>query len=256
MLLSRAPCSTRSTMAPSSSSARRPSEFWLSPSRSKTAQAMPCRSIEKRQSRSAFMSVMYTPTLFCRGALHGPRIVARCHVVRPHLGRIEVIDGDDARGQRFHLAQQAASSSVMTPSLAASPIQSVPCTRRTWPARTARSSFFSATSAATALANVTSSRPVGSLGFCRDVDEAGQAVAHLARRQHQLNALVAEPIGRRLVVGAEREHHRPHQPAHRRDGEVVDRAAQRLLEAEQAVLRGEAPRCGGRWPACRRPRSA
>ena len=46
------PASTRSTMAPSSSSGRRPSEFWLSPSRSNTAQAMPCRSMEKRQSRN------------------------------------------------------------------------------------------------------------------------------------------------------------------------------------------------------------
>ena len=58
MALSRAPCSTRSTIVASSSSGRRPSEFWLSPSRSNTAQAMPCGSIEKRQSRNAFMSVM------------------------------------------------------------------------------------------------------------------------------------------------------------------------------------------------------
>ena len=56
--LSRAPCSARSTMAASSSSGRRPSEFWLSPSRSNTAQAMPCMSIENRQSRNALMSAM------------------------------------------------------------------------------------------------------------------------------------------------------------------------------------------------------
>ena len=37
---------------------RRPSEFWLSPSRSNTAQAIPCISMEKRQSRNAFMSSM------------------------------------------------------------------------------------------------------------------------------------------------------------------------------------------------------
>ncbi len=61
MVLSRAPCSTRSTMAPSSSSARRDSEFWLSPSRSKIAQAMPCGSIENRQSFSPIMSTMALP---------------------------------------------------------------------------------------------------------------------------------------------------------------------------------------------------
>ena len=56
--LSRAPSSTRSMIMASSSSGRRPSEFWLSPSRSNTAQAMPCMSTEKRQSRNAFMSSM------------------------------------------------------------------------------------------------------------------------------------------------------------------------------------------------------
>ena len=56
--LSRAPSSARSMIMASSSSGRRPSEFWLSPSRSNTAQAMPCMSIEKRQSRNAFMSSM------------------------------------------------------------------------------------------------------------------------------------------------------------------------------------------------------
>ena len=61
MVRSRAPFSTLSTMAPSSSSARRLSEFWLSPSRSNTAQAMPCTSTEKRQSLSAFTSTMHLP---------------------------------------------------------------------------------------------------------------------------------------------------------------------------------------------------
>ena len=60
--LSRAPSSARSMIMASSSSGRRPSEFWLSPSRSNTAQAMPCMSTEKRQSRNAFISIMdFTP---------------------------------------------------------------------------------------------------------------------------------------------------------------------------------------------------
>ena len=46
MVRSRAPFSALSTMAPSSSSARRLSEFWLSPARSNTAQAVPCMSTE------------------------------------------------------------------------------------------------------------------------------------------------------------------------------------------------------------------
>ena len=103
---SRAPCSTRSTMAISSSSGRRPSEFWLSPSRSNTAQAIPCRSIENRQSRNAFTSGHDT-RLICRGAVHRPRVMPRRHVVRPHLGRIEMVDGNDARRERFELAQHA-----------------------------------------------------------------------------------------------------------------------------------------------------
>ena len=47
------PARLRSTIIASSSRDRRPSEFWLSPSRSNTAQAMPCGSIENRQSRKS-----------------------------------------------------------------------------------------------------------------------------------------------------------------------------------------------------------
>src|SRR5262245_46755951 len=101
---SRAPRSTCSTMAPSSSSARRLNEFWLSPSRSNTAQAMPCRSTEKRQSRSAFISIL--PTSFCRSGLDRAGVVPRRHVVGLHLSRVEVVDGDDAGGEGLHLAQQ------------------------------------------------------------------------------------------------------------------------------------------------------
>jgi hypothetical protein len=46
MACSRALFSALSTIAPSSSSARRLKEFWLSPSRSNTAQTMPCMSTE------------------------------------------------------------------------------------------------------------------------------------------------------------------------------------------------------------------
>src|SRR5581483_1569958 len=118
------PASTRSMIIASSSSGRRPREFWLSPSRSNTAQAIPCTSMEKRQSRNALISIMALylagtllasrrrrarrrgPCISLGGALHRPRVVAGHHVVRLDLGRIEVVDGDHALGEPLHLGQQ------------------------------------------------------------------------------------------------------------------------------------------------------
>src|SRR5215472_1659532 len=102
--LSRAPCSARSMIMASSSSGRLPREFWLSPSRSKTAQAMPWLSIEKRQSRNAFMSNMAQASL-C-STRHCPRVVPLHHIVRLYLGRIEMVHRDHARCQLLHLGQE------------------------------------------------------------------------------------------------------------------------------------------------------
>ena len=83
--------------------------------------ALACRSEKRQSSQRQFMSQPWHSTVagleptvassrysaaaaLCMAA----RVVARRHVVRLHLGRIEVIDGDDARGQRLDLAQQRA----------------------------------------------------------------------------------------------------------------------------------------------------
>src|SRR5215510_10403016 len=101
ILLSRTPPSTCSTICASSSSGRWPREFWLSPSRSNAAQAIPCWSIEKRQSRNAISAMVAS----LRRTLHCPGIVAGRHVMGPYLGRIEMVDGDGALGELFQLAQ-------------------------------------------------------------------------------------------------------------------------------------------------------
>src|SRR5262245_58332697 len=115
MVLSRAPCSTRSTIAPSSCRARREREFWLSPSRSNVAQAMPCGSITSRQSRNAVVSIMAltfpAPLIFasfCRRAVRPTRRTTRPHEAGPPLRAVEMIDGDHPCRQRLQLAQHLA----------------------------------------------------------------------------------------------------------------------------------------------------
>src|SRR6185295_2316945 len=225
--LSRAPSSARSMIMASSSSGRWPSEFWLSPSRSNTAQAIPCGSTEQRQSRKPCISVMMFASL-CR-TLHRPRIVTGRHVMRPHLGRIEVVHGDGTRGQLFQLAQHLAFTlreHVLGAGLA-DPLVAMHAPHGAGP-------------------HCSIELPFGGLGLDRlgkrhfqepgwivrvagNMDEARKPIAHLARRQYQLGHPLAEPIRGGLVVASEGKHDGTHEPARRRNWKVVDGTAQRLL---------------------------
>ena len=104
----------------------------------------------------------------------------------------------------------------------------------------ARSSFFSASSAAMTLFKRLLEQAGRIVGIVRDEDVAGQTVADLAGLERRRTIALAELSGAGRYAHAEREDERRASAQRaQRDREIVDRAAQRLLEAVEAVLRAQ-----------------
>src|SRR5690606_6441807 len=232
----RARASTCSTMAPSSSSGRRPSALALSPSRSKMAQAIPSRSIEKRQSFSCVMSCDTPASLLgCGLAVRGLRVVAESGVVGPELGGVEVIHRDDPVRQCLRLSELPAlrlGQDVLADGIA-DPVGAVESAHLAGPDRALDLPLGLLRRDDLLKGHLEQARGIALIA--RDVDVARQPIPDGPRLDHQPYGLLAEPVRRRPEAAAEREHHDPHQHARPQCGEVVDGAGQGLLEAVEAV---------------------
>src|SRR5690554_4680880 len=219
--------STALTISPSSSVGRRPSEFMLSPLRSKIAQAMPSKSIEKRQSCKSGSVVEVMGKGLLGGQMFGSRGAAFLRRRLPNAGKLlggEVVDGDHPRhevaqlgqGERLGFAQNALGLGLGDPVAAVEAFH-------------------------VALANSALQFPIGFLaghdalkriieqsgtvgGIVGDENVPGETVAEGAGFERRANDLPALPVGRWAAPRPERKYERRHQPRGPAPREIADDA--------------------------------